>query len=130
MFSKHPWIPGALKFDSILSLFKCAHQWRQIQSLSALRTPTKVLVDILDACAVLLRLEESQLNTEVRETICVSLERMDDIVMTCQDPAVRNAYLDAVAQMPLANLDRLSSPVRFWEVRAPDMSTLGNAIEY
>ena len=75
----------------------------------------KVLVSLLASCADVLGLPDDGLHPEVRETICVNLERMVDVVVAANDE-VRDAYFDAVAQMPMANVDRLSSPVRFWEV--------------
>ena len=36
-FSRHPWIPGILKFDSILSLFKCAPFSKKFASLTHFR---------------------------------------------------------------------------------------------
>ena len=75
----------------------------------------KVLVRLLASCADVLGLPDDGMNPEVRETICVNLERMVDVVVVANDE-VRDAYFDAVARMPMANVDRLSSPVRFWEV--------------
>ena len=91
----------------------------ELWASSALRDASagQTFKSILNACAELLQTPD--LPSLSRDTICNGLERLSPLLTSASSDLV-DAYLDAVAEMPVSKLDKFSSASNHYEVKTKD----------